>query len=152
LHKKLNELQEKAILLDGDTLRKVFNNFQYDSKSRHALAMNYAKLAHMLSQQGFTVICATVSMFHSVRDWNAENNTDYFEVYIKVSQEVLHERNQKLLYSQAISGDIKNVHGFDIKVEEPKTPSLIIDNNGIEDPISIVNRIISELKNAKEIR
>jgi adenylylsulfate kinase-like enzyme len=149
---ELNKEKKNTILLDGDTLRNVFDNFQYDSKSRHGLAMSYAKLAHMLSQQGFTVICSTVSMFHSVRDWNAVNNKDYFEIYIKVDQKILHERNQKLLYSQAASGDIKNVHGFDISIEEPRNPSLTIDNNGKEDPTSIVSRIILELKNAKKIR
>ncbi|MEJ6473071.1 adenylyl-sulfate kinase [Pseudoalteromonas piscicida] len=145
LHKKLKDKLNNIILLDGDVLRTVFSNFNYDHKSRLELGMTYARLSHMLSQQGFIVICATVSMFHKVREWNADNNSSYVEVYIRASEKVLRQRNQKELYSKASSGNAKYVHGFDIKIEEPTAPSIIIDNNGVEEPDSLVELIISEL-------
>ena len=36
--------------------------------------MRYSRLCAMLQRQGMNVICCTISMFDSVRDWNRENN------------------------------------------------------------------------------
>jgi adenylylsulfate kinase len=150
LHEKMKSASDATILLDGDTLRSIFANFKYDPESRRSLAMSYAKLSNMLSEQGFNVICATVSMFHSVREWNATHNSQYIEIYVKASLEILRKRNQKNLYAGAAAGDIEHVHGFDIEIEEPISPSMIINNNGAESPANAVNRIISEFKLCKK--
>ncbi|MFK3863442.1 adenylyl-sulfate kinase [Pseudoalteromonas rhizosphaerae] len=145
LHNILDEKLNKVILLDGDKLREVLGNHNYDNDSRSALAMTYARLSNMLSQQGATVICATVSMFHSVREWNRLNNEQYFEVYIKVEPDVLIKRNQKKLYSEAALNNKNYLHGYDIPFEEPLAPDLILNNNGLETPLEAVNKIVMEL-------
>ncbi|WP_448567966.1 adenylyl-sulfate kinase [Thalassotalea ganghwensis] len=121
----------QTVLLDGDSLRAALKNEQYDASSRQALAMTYSRLAKMFSEQGQVAICATVSMFDAVREWNRANIDNYFEIYVKVSAETLAKRNQKSLYSNAQNGEQKHVHGFDLAVEEPKNPDLIIENDGI---------------------
>lgn len=45
------------------------------------------------------VTCCTISMFDSVREWNRENISDYKEIYVKVSMDLLRARDQKGLYS-----------------------------------------------------
>ena len=121
----------QTVLLDGDNLRAALKNEQYDASSRHALAMTYSRLAKMFAEQGQVAICATVSMFDAVREWNRTNIKNYLEIYVKVSPETLAKRNQKSLYSNAQSGEQKHVHGFDLAIEEPKSPDLIIENDGL---------------------
>lgn len=145
LFNELKALGKQVVLLDGDELRNVFGDFKYDSESRKKLANTYAKLALMLSKQGTYVICATVSMFHCVRDWNRNQIENYFEVYIKVEDSVLKMRNQKQLHSQAIEGEIDNVHGYDIEIEEPRAPDLTLENNGKLAITELANQIIDSV-------
>jgi adenylylsulfate kinase-like enzyme len=99
----------------------------------------------MFSEQDCMTICSTVSMFDSVRDWNRENITDYFEVYIKVPFEILQQRNQKNLYAQTAKDTSKNVLGFDIAIaiEEPKNPDLTLINDGSHTPQILVEKILA---------
>ena len=142
---KLREQGKQSILLDGDALREALQQHTYDIESRKNLALTYSRLAKMFSEQGSIAICATVSMFDSVRAWNAENIENYFEVYIKVSSDVLKQRNQKNLYLSATSGEVTNVHGFDLAVEEPKTPDLVLINDGGLALEALVNKILEDI-------
>lgn len=118
---------EKPIFLDGDELRFVFgNDLGYSEQDRRKSAMRNARICEMLSKQGFTVICCTISMFDSVRKYNRENIPDYREIYVKVSPEVLKQRDQKRLYSEAD----RNVAGVHFSVEEPKEPDIVLENSG----------------------
>lgn len=131
LYKKLKQEQDNIILLDGDVLRGVFGQiYGYSIEDRKKLAMTYARLCKMLSEQGMKVICCTIAMFDEVREWNRENIAYYKEVYVRVPLEVLKERNQKKLYSA--SKNKPEVVGIDIEMQEPKNPDIIIDNyNGL---------------------
>ncbi len=123
--------REGIVLLDGDELRKtVAGDLGYTNEERLEAAMRYARLSAMLAKQGVTVIIGTISMFDQVRDWNRKNIERYCEVYLKVPMEVLQARNQKSLYSNVKSGEIKNVVGMDMAIEEPKHPDIIIQNDG----------------------
>lgn len=130
-YQHLKEKSGNVVFLDGDEMRQVFGGrMGYTSEERQKVAMNYARLCALLSKQGLTVVCCTISMFDSVREWNRENIPGYFEVYIKASMETLRRRNQKGLYS---SGN-KDVAGVGFQVELPKTPDLILDNDGAKTP------------------
>jgi adenylylsulfate kinase-like enzyme len=142
---KLRAQHQQALLLDGDALREALQQHTYDIDSRKQLTLTYARLGKMHSEQGSIAICATVSMFDSVREWNAENIENYFEVYIKVSDDVLRQRNQKNLYSSATSGEMSNVHGFDLAIEEPKAPNLVLVNDGNLAPEVLVLKILEEI-------
>jgi adenylylsulfate kinase-like enzyme len=153
LLKQLRNKGIQSLLLDGDALRDALQMHDYDNDSRKMVALTYARLGKMFSQQGTIAICATVSMFDSVRQWNAENINDYLEVYIKVSDEVLQARNQKGLYSTTPSGEAANAHGFDLaaisKIETPKSPHLIINNDGLESPAVLVDKILAKVMENK---
>ena len=131
LYKELIREKEGIVLLDGDELRKtVAGDLGYTNSERLEAAMRYARLSAMLAKQGITVIIGTISMFDQVRDWNRENIPSYCEVYLEVPIEVLQARNQKSLYSNVKAGQIKNVVGMDMDIEEPKHPDIIICNDG----------------------
>jgi len=131
LYKILKEENNATVFLDGDEMRKVFgDDLGYTKEDRYKAAMRYAKLCNFLTSQGLDVVCCTVSMFNAVRDWNRENTKNYIEVYLKVPQEVLQERDQKGMYSGQQQGTTNNVVGVDLVMEEPQNPNIIIENDG----------------------
>jgi adenylylsulfate kinase-like enzyme len=145
----LNHLKGKGrvvTLLDGDELRGVWPNLGYSEEERKQGAMQNSRLCKLLSDQGFDVICATISLFHSVHEWNRKNISCYREIFLKVPHSILKDRDQKNLYSEASEGKIGNVYGIDIIAEEPLRPDLIIDNYGGISPEVAVNRIIAHFK------
>ena len=76
------------------------------------------------------VVCCTISMFDSVRDWNREHIRNYKEIYVKVSMETLKRRDQKGLYSGKTDEEYKEIVGVQLEMEEPKSPDLILENDG----------------------
>jgi len=146
LYEHLKQAHPAVVLLDGDTLRAVFHEvFGYSEDDRRAGAMCYARLCNMLSEQGITVVCCTVSMFDIVRDWNRENIHGYVEVYVKVSLETLLARDQKGLYSGFKKGTSSEVVGMDIQMEEPKAPDVVIENDGHLSIDECVNKILETI-------
>lgn len=141
----LRELGKQSVLIDGDSVREALSSHAYDRESRNALSNTYSRLAKMFSEQECMAICSTVSMFDSVRDWNRENITEYFEVYIKVPLEILQQRNQKNLYAQDTEDTSKNVLGFEFDIEEPKNPDLTLINDGGLTPQALVDKILAHI-------
>lgn len=128
---ELKQHKSNIVFLDGDTLREVFgDDLGYTTSDRQKSAMRNARLCRMLSEQSLDVVCCTISMFDTVRDWNRANIPNYREIYVKVSMDTLKQRDQKGLYSTATD----NVAGLHFHVEEPKTPDLILQNNGKKTP------------------
>ena len=120
-----------AIFLDGDRLRDILGgHFGYGRQDRIALGYIYADLCRELTDQGADVVCATVAMFEEIRDWNRRNLVNYREIYLRVSPEVLSQRNQKGFYVAAAEGQTVNVPGLDQPFEEPRSPDVVIDNDG----------------------
>lgn len=130
-YETLKSVGETVVFLDGDELRQVFGScFGYTPDDRRKAAMSYARLCALLSRQGLSVVCCTISMFDEVRDWNRKNIPGYIEVYIKASMETLRKRDQKGLYNRVK----KDVAGVDFQVEMPQSPDLILENDGQNTP------------------
>ncbi len=146
-YEKLKERGVPAVFLDGDELRQVIgDDLGFTEADRRKCAMRNAKLCALLAKQGFTVVCCTISMFDSVRDWNRENIPGYFEVYVKASMDILRRRDQKGLYS----GKAGCVAGVHFQVEEPKRPELILENDGQRTPneqLAILMKAADRLQN-----
>lgn len=130
-YEELKKAGESAVFLDGDELRQVFGeDLGYSQEDRRKGALRYARLCAMLAKQGVTVVCCTISMFDSVREWNRANIPGYFEVYVKAAMDTLRRRDQRGLYSGG-DGSVAGVH---FSVEEPKHPDLILENDGEKTP------------------
>lgn len=135
LYARMKERYLNTIFLDGDTLRSVFGDcFGYSQDDRKKCAMCYARLCAMLEAQDMNVICCTISMFDSVRDWNRKHIHHYREIYVKVSMDTLQKRDQKGLYSGVTKEKQKEVAGIHVDIEEPKCPDLVLENDGKESP------------------
>ena len=143
---KILNIKNNVIFLDGDELREIYgDDIGYSIDDRRKMAMRNSHLCKMLSNQGFDVICCTISMFHNIREWNRKNIHTYKEIYLKVSKEVLVDRDQKKLYSQHKSGKVKNIMGIDLEFEEPLNPDIIIQNDGVYTPEQIASIIKNSL-------
>ena len=141
-HRRLKDREDNVVLLDGDSIRLVYNeDISYSEESRRKGAGRTFRVAKMLSDQGIDVVVCSICMYSAVREWNRENIENYREIYIKVDREVLLRRNQKGLYTAG-----KDVVGVDIPFDEPKQPDFIIENNGQETPEAIVSRLEEALR------
>ena len=131
LFKYIKKKYRNTIFLDGDILRAIlgYENINYDKASRMRIAMQYARLSKLFTDQGINVIFATISMFDSVRVWNRKNINNYVEIYLKVPIDILITRDKKHLFSNAIKNEKQNVVGIDIKIEEPKNPDIVLENS-----------------------
>ena len=153
--RQLREKRSDVISLDGDELRKMLavetNNVRsYDRDARLKFAMQYAYLSKVLSMQGFIVVIATISMFQEVYVWNRTNLPGYFEVYLNVPIEELRQRNSKQIYSRFDSGELKNVAGLDLHVDEPKRPDLEVLFESNRSIIQLASEVIKSFKLGKK--
>lgn len=123
---RLKGYGKSVVLLDGDELRDVFgavtaNETNHGREGRLALAMQYAHLCRLIASQGLTVVIATISLFREVHDWNRANLPGYFEVYLKVPVDELRRRDPKGIYRRFDAGELANVAGLDLSVDEPES-------------------------------
>ncbi len=120
-----------VLLLDGDAVREAIQdeNCGHNYNDRLQNAYRICRFAKLASDQGITVVVATMSMFHQVHEWNRDNLTNYFEVFLDVEIDVLKSRDPKGLYDRFGKGEEKNMTGLDITPEFPKAPHLLLKNN-----------------------
>lgn len=141
-----------AILLDGDEVREAVGDefCGHDPESRLKNAYRICRFARMLAGQGFTVIVATMSLYHEIHDWNRKNLPGYFETYLEASPEVLRERDPKGLYRRAELGKETNMGGLHIAIEAPKAPHLrLLNNGGPSDVPAMAGRIFEAALGAR---
>lgn len=142
LVKKLEEKNQKTILIDGDVIRDIFENSNdYRLVARLKTAYEYSKLAAFLIKQNINVVCSTISLFHEVQSWNRDNISNYIEIFLDVTPEELFKRDIKRIYSRALNGELKDVVGIDIKAEFPRKPEVILKNPAKEE----LERIAAEI-------
>jgi len=115
-------LPQPRLLLDGDALREALALMGggYDLESRKRLALTYSRLCRLTAEQGVTVVCATISMFHEVHQWNRENLPNYLEVYLDVPEETRLKRDDKNVYTTS------SCVGRDFLPELPESPDIVI--------------------------
>lgn len=142
---KILENQGKNVVrLDGDLLREVFGSTDYTLEGRKKISFQYSRMCKMLADQGVDVVACVIAMFDEVRKWNRDNIENYKEIYLKVPVEKLIERDQKGLYTKVMNNEAANVMGMDVPFEEPKAPSLVIDNSGALSPREAAERIMGK--------
>lgn len=148
LYEKLREIKNNVVMLDGDKIRWAYGDtFGYSDEDRRKASFVTVRLCNMLTSQGIDVVCCNIAMYDSIRAWSRANNEKYTEVYLKVSNETLMKRDKKGLYSSRA----ENVVGLTMKMEEPKTPDVLVHNDGQERVEDIVERILLKAKEQGDI-
>ena len=136
-YRRLKNTKPNAVYLDGDEIRLAFGeDVGYTQEERLRWAGRIFRVCKLLSDQGIDVVCCSIAMFDSVRRWNRANIPNYKEIYVRVTKETLIKRNQKGLYTSG-----HNVVGVDLPFDEPKSPDLVIQNDGDRTPLEQVEEI-----------
>ena len=150
----LRRAGKSVVMLDGDLLREALAadslaTSDYNRASRLDLALKYANICRMIASQGFIVVIATISLFKEVHIWNRKNFPAYFEVYLKVSLEELRRRDPKEIYKQFDAGNLTNVAGLDLLIDEPESPDLLIQSDEIGATSNWAKAIMHNMKKRK---
>lgn len=144
LSRMLQDKRGAVIHFDGDQLRDIFQmSDAYDLRSRLDLASRYARLCHTVASQGVDIVCSTISLFPEIHQWNRDNISQYFEVFLRVPMDVLSSRDYSGIYNPIGIKVTKNVVGVDIPYTEPRSPDLIIENDGRYSPDEAASLILS---------
>jgi len=147
LHEKLKPLLPNLIFLDGDQLREVLGkDLDFTIQDRYTSEERASRLSKLLSDQNIHIIFARLSNAPDIREWNKRHVKDFREIYLKVDDTVLHERDSKGFYGKFKRGEMTNVVGADIPFHEPKDPWLVFENNGNWTPQAICNRILESIQ------
>ncbi len=114
-----------TVLVDGDGVREICgNDLGYDEPDRLKNAYRLSRLAKFLNDQGQIVVCSTMSLYPEIWAWNRAHLRSYTEIFVEVSEEILHERDKKGLYST----DATSVVGKDLHFHRPKA-DLVLQND-----------------------
>ena len=83
LYDKLAPQNKNLVLLDGDELRRIMMlPNDYSLAERKKASQRYSYLCHSLTLQNINVICATISLFKEIQQWNRRNIKNYIEIFI----------------------------------------------------------------------
>jgi len=139
-----------TLLLDGDDLRSILGEkFGHDLDERKRLAYVYSRLCKRISENGITVVIATVAMFESVRIENRLSNDLYVEAYLDVPLDIRAERDPKGIYrAQARQNVAQTSAGF----EEPENPDVVVQNYGDTNPQMAAEEIVRQFQQAAQRR
>jgi len=145
-----------VVMLDGDELRDVFGavaaNAQNHGRDRRlALALQYSHLCSILAAQGMTVVIATISLFREVHVWNRTNLPGYFEVYLKVPVDELRRRDPKGIYRRFDSGELTNVAGLDLPIDEPEVADWVVEFEPGRSVATLAVELLKTLKMKKAL-
>jgi len=136
------------LILDGDVIRKVFDNdLGFTIKDRNINASRISKLASFLSHNNVNVIVPVLSLFPDWLKWNRENIRQYYEIFIDVPLSKLKEKNNKNIYLK--NGiENKNVVGVDIEFIQPKNFDLKLinnfDKNSLQKNIKLIKKLLKK--------
>jgi len=115
--------------LDGDSVRRAFgNDLGFDERGRLANALRLNGLCSLLSEQGLTVVCSTVSLISEVHALNRASIERYVEVLLKVPMNVLRCRDPEL-YAAAERGEAL-LPGVNQPFEYPTCPHVLLEPAG----------------------
>ncbi|MCP5464818.1 MAG: adenylyl-sulfate kinase [Deltaproteobacteria bacterium] len=143
LKSKLNQQKHQLVLLDGDDFRDLMgNDLGYSDEDRLQNAERIARFCSYLTSQGLAVICATMSLYSKIHDFNRKHNPHYLEVLLKCEDSELCRRDQKGLYSQK---DQHPVVGKNQSYQLPQNPDLVLQNDQESDISNNVLKIINLL-------
>ncbi len=140
LFKDLKQSQNNVILLDGDVIRSLFQNFGFDEEARKKHNIAVGEFAALLEKQGHWVIVAMISPYADTREIIRNKCINFIEVYVSTSLQVCQERDPKGLYKKAISGEIKDFTGISAPYFAPTAADVEIDtaNESIANAIEFI--------------
>ena len=128
LERELFRRNYRAVLLDGDSLRRTLNaDLGFSEADRAENVRRIGAVAQHLSDSGMIAIVACIAPRRSYREGlRHELGPSYHEVYVKASLDMCERRDVKGLYAKARRGEIASFTGVSDLYEPPTAPELEI--------------------------
>lgn len=148
IHSSVSTFFGPTVIWSGDDLRNILNNKKYSLKERNKFGLVNIKLIKLINSQKINVIFATVGLKSVIRKSFKKNISNYIEINIKSELSDLKKRKVRKFYTNKS----KNVWGIDIKVEYPKKPDVVIENNFSKDLKFIGKNLVEKLINLPNLK
>jgi adenylylsulfate kinase len=129
LHDRLRAEDHRVEVLDGDALRTYLTRgLGFSKEDRDESVRRAGFVAHLLSRNGVTVLCALVSPYQQARDEvrALHEGGRFVEVYVSTPTEVCAERDVKGLYAKHKQGLVRGLTGVDDPYEDPVAPEVVV--------------------------
>ena len=140
----------ELINIDGDTIREVFDEkIGYLENDRKKHINRIQRLCLLLDKQEQVIITSALYSNKDILSWNRKNFSEYYEIYLDASIELVQKRDTKGLYSKYEKGLEKNIVGLDIPWHKPENPDLKIDfknNYTVEEVVKKIIEIVPKFR------
>ncbi len=134
------------VRVDGDEVRALFgNSLGFAESDRHLQIQRIQSLAAMLDGQDIPVIVAALYAHPDLLAWNLEHFSDYFEIYLEASLDLVRGRDPQGLYAKADSGEMPHVVGVDVPWHAPDNPHMTVTARDDLDVDAVARDIMGRL-------
>ncbi len=146
LKNKLEQADQKVVLLDGDVLREGLNkDLGFESKQREENIRRVSEVAKLLCDNGIICICSLITPLQGHRDLSRQIlQHRVIHIFVDCPLSECENRDVKGLYAKARSLKITNFTGVSSPFEIPGTVDLKVDTLNCEVDES-VNQILQFL-------
>lgn len=129
VEQKLLEHGLPAYILDGDNLRHGLNaDLGFSMADRAENLRRLAHIATLMADAGLTVLVPAISPLEEHRELarkvHADQDVEFFEIFVDTPLEDCERRDPKGLYAKARAGEITHFTGIDSPYQRPKNPDL----------------------------
>jgi adenylylsulfate kinase len=115
LYEAMKPRLSALVRIDSDEVRALFgNSLGFSEPDRRLQIQRLQSLATMLDGQGLVVIVAALYAHPELLAWNRDHFSDYFEIYLEASMDLVRSRDSKGLYAKAQAGEMADVVGVDV--------------------------------------
>lgn len=127
LEKELQARGVKVECLDGDLVRRgLCRDLGFSPEDRMKNIERVCFVAKLLNRNGIWVTASFITPYRSMRGLCRKELSNYIEVYVRCSLDVLMNRDVKGLYKKAVAGEIANFTGISDPFEEPDNPDIVV--------------------------
>lgn len=126
----LRDQRDRAILLDGDAIRKTLSpGLGFSPQDREIHIRRVAFMAEKIVRSGGIAVCALISPYRSARNQARQivGNESFVEVFVDTPLAVCEQRDPKGLYRRARQGELNFFTGIDDPYQPPEAPELRLD-------------------------
>jgi adenylylsulfate kinase len=148
LKTEFDKLGVMNYLLDGDILRQgLCNDLGFSEADRYENCRRMAEVAKLFMDEGYLVICASISPYKNMRQMIRKRFSDnqFIEIFVDAPLATCEARDPKGLYKKARAGNISLFTGIDSTYEAPENPEIHLRTDQ-EKPETCVQKIIAFLK------
>ena len=133
--------------IDSGALRRTVlgETLGFTRGDRDANVRRHAFAAGLLARNGVVAVVAAVSPYRATRDEIRASLGDFVEVWVSTPRATCIDRDQRGVWSRALSGEIRSFTGVDDPYEPPLAPEVTCDLSELSRELA-VGRVIGWLE------